>query len=233
MATISPDLQDLTERLEDLSLHPDNARRGDVSMIKASLEHFGQVRPIVCTDDGVIVAGNHTFRAAQELGWQEIAAVRVHMSEQEAEAYLLVDNRTADAATWDDVGLLAALERMQQSDLLQYTGFSVDDMEDLVSAIESVPETDPETFTGDYAEPEEVTAARWEGREEGKNKEVVFLLPEEDYNIFIERINNLKGRFGLTSYSRTIFAAVEFADAQAFKGMQGAGNGGKTIHDPA
>lgn len=194
--------------MDDLSPHPDNKRKGDVDLIKTSLLHFGQVRPIVCTDDGVIVAGNHTYRAANELGWNEIAAVRVTMSEQDAEAYLLMDNRSADRATWDDEGLVEVLERMQDQDMLQFTGFSMDDLEDLQNAIESVTVTEEEAFTGGYAEPEEETAARWEGREEGRNREVVFLLPHTDFESFMEAVAKLKHQYEEDSAARCIYKAV-------------------------
>jgi hypothetical protein len=211
MALIASDLQDLREKIEDLSTHPDNARRGNVDLIKASLLHFGQIRPIVTTDDGVIVAGNHTFRAAQELGWEEIAAVRVTMNEQEAEAYLLVDNKTSDAATWDDQGLLTVLERMQDNNMLEHTGFTADDLEDLQNALDSVAITEQEPFQGTYAEPAEETAARWEGRDEGRNREVVFLLPHADFETFMENVAKLKGIYEEESSARCIFRAVASA----------------------
>jgi ParB-like chromosome segregation protein Spo0J len=208
MALIASDLQDLREKIEDLSTHPDNARRGNIELIKASLLHFGQIRPIVTTDDGVIVAGNHTYRAAEELGWEDIAAVRVTMSEEEAEAYLLMDNKTSDAATWDDQGLLAVLERMQDSNMLQHTGFTADDLEDLQNALDAVAVTEPEPFQGGYAEPEAETAARWEGRDEGRNREVVFLLPHADFETFMEAVQKLKRGYDEESSARCIFRAV-------------------------
>jgi ParB-like chromosome segregation protein Spo0J len=213
MDTISPDLQDLKEKVEDLSLHPDNPRRGDVELIKRSLSHFGQIRPIVTTDDGVIIAGNHTFRAALELGWTEIAAVRVTLSEDDAEAYLLMDNKAADSATWDDAGLLSVLDRMASKDMLEVTGFSVDELEDLEAAIATVNETEHEEFTGDYAEPEGATAERWEGRDEGLNREVVFLLPHADFEKFMDNVGQLKTIYDKESSARCIYIAVENAVA--------------------
>ena len=61
--------------MDRLKTDDNNARTHDqrnVTTIKLSLERFGQQKPIVVTADGVIVAGNATYLAADELGWQTI-----------------------------------------------------------------------------------------------------------------------------------------------------------------
>jgi hypothetical protein len=188
--------------------HPKNARRGNVDLIKESLERFGQVRPILVNKDNVILAGNHTYRAAKELKWSFINVVQVDMSEEDQRAYLLADNKTADAATWDDTALIESLEYLAQNGSLEGTGFSQDDLDDLLGAIEAVHYTDIEPFEGDYAESPEATAERWEGRNEGQNREVVFLLPNEDYDTFIDAINKLKLKYATESMARAVYEAV-------------------------
>lgn len=194
--------------LELVKPHPKNARRGNVEMIKASLERFGQVRPILVNADNVILAGNHTYQAAKELKWKFINIVKVDMSEADQRAYLLADNKTADAATWDDAGLIEALEYLSQNSTLEGTGFTQDDLDDLTASIEAVSHTEIEPFEGDYAEPPEATAARWEDRNEGQNKEVVFLLPIEDYEVFIDNIQKLKLKYATESMARAVYEAV-------------------------
>ena len=49
---------------DNLRLHPAENLAG----IRASLERFGQQKPIVVGRDGTIVAGNGTYAAAVELG---------------------------------------------------------------------------------------------------------------------------------------------------------------------
>lgn len=188
--------------------HPKNARRGNIELIKESLERFGQVRPILVNKDNVILAGNHTYMAMKELGHRFINIVQVDMSEEDERAYLLADNRTGDAATWDDEGLIEALEYLSQNSTLQGTGFTQDDLDDLLGAIEAVQYTDIEEFEGDYAEPPEATEARWADRNEGQNREVVFLLPNEDYEGFIENVNKLKLKYATDSMARAVYEAV-------------------------
>ena len=59
-------------RISALTLDPCNARRHgaqNIEAVKSSLRRFGQQKPIVVDEDGVIVAGNGTVAAARELGW--------------------------------------------------------------------------------------------------------------------------------------------------------------------
>ena len=93
-------------RIADLTPDPQNARQHDDKNLKAimgSLKEFGQRKPIVITEAGVIVAGNGTVQAAKRLGWTDIEAVRVpaDWTPDQVKAFALADNRTAELATWD------------------------------------------------------------------------------------------------------------------------------------
>jgi ParB-like chromosome segregation protein Spo0J len=188
--------------------HPKNARRGDIELIKQSLERFGQVRPILVNKDKVVIAGNHTFRAIKDLGWKFVSIVQVDFSPEDERAYLLADNKTADAASWDDDALIESLEYLATNSTLDGTGFTADDLDDLVGALEEHSYTEIEPFEGDYAEPPEATAERWEGRNEGQNREVVFLLPNEDYEEFVAAITKLKMKYATESMARAVYEAV-------------------------
>ena len=126
------------------SLHPDpqNVRRHDqrnLDTIGKSLERFGQQKPIVVDQAGLIVAGNGTFQAAASLGWSQIAVVSTRMSVRERRAYAIADNRTAELATWDDDALAKALKSMDE-EMLEATGFMAEDV--LVVAGELPPNAD-------------------------------------------------------------------------------------------
>jgi ParB-like nuclease domain len=194
--------------VQSLNPHSKNPRRGNVELIKDSLQRFGQVRPIVVGKDDQIIAGNHTYRAIQELGWETVAIVRPELSEEEALAYLVADNRTSDVATNDDNALVAILEELQAGIGLEGTGYTPDDVDDITAALDRVEETEVQMFEGDYAESPEVTAARWEGREEGKHREVVFLLETEKYEDFREKVKLLKKKYGTDSMAEAVYIAV-------------------------
>jgi ParB-like chromosome segregation protein Spo0J len=119
--------------------HPKNARQGDVGMIATSLELNGQYRPIIIQEStGFIIAGNHTWKAAKNLGWTEIAATKLSVDEDQSMRILLADNKANDLASYDDSDLLNLLIEMNESDRgLEGTLFSCDDIDDLMALLES------------------------------------------------------------------------------------------------
>jgi ParB-like chromosome segregation protein Spo0J len=126
------------EKLDALALDPANARLHDsrnLAAIKASLEAFGQRKPIVVAG-GVVVAGNGTLEAARALGWESIATVSADdLDEAQRTAFAIADNRTAELADWDAAKLAEALALVTEDgdELGEATGF---DHETLVGLIE-------------------------------------------------------------------------------------------------
>jgi ParB-like chromosome segregation protein Spo0J len=95
-----------TLQIKDLTPDPNNARQHDEKNLKAiqgSLKEFGQRKPIVITEAGVIVAGNGTVEGAKRLGWTQIEAVEVpsDWTADQIKAFAIADNRTAELASWD------------------------------------------------------------------------------------------------------------------------------------
>jgi len=109
-----------TLQIKELTPDPDNARQHDEKNLKAiqgSLKEFGQRKPIVITQAGVIVAGNGTVEAAKRLGWLEIQAVRVpgDWTPEQTKAFALADNRTAELAAWSPEVLASQLVELEAS----------------------------------------------------------------------------------------------------------------------
>jgi len=112
-----------TLQIKDLTPDPSNARRHDEKNLKAiqgSLKKFGQRKPIVITEDRVIVAGNGTVEAAKRLGWLEIEAVRVpgDWTPEQTKAFALADNRTAELASWDSITLAEQLLELEEANFV-------------------------------------------------------------------------------------------------------------------
>ena len=148
-----------TIALSDLSLDPSNVRkhsRRNLDAIKASLRKFGQQKPIVVDAKGIVLAGNGTLAAAQELGWTEIQIVRTELAGVEATAFAIADNRTAELAEWDEDGLAKVLEslKVEDADLLAATGYDAAEVDKMIGAEvteDEVPDVpvDPITKVGD------------------------------------------------------------------------------------
>lgn len=85
-----------------------NPRRNDpaVTAVAASLREFGFRQPIVVDAAGVIITGHTTYRAAKKLGLQHVPVhVAADLTPEQAQAYRLADNKTAELAEWDDAKL--------------------------------------------------------------------------------------------------------------------------------
>jgi len=129
------ELRALLVPTSELRPHPRNARRGDLDAICLSLERFGQQRPVLALPSGPIVAGNHTYMATVALDWTHVACVRSDLSDDEAEAYLVADNRTADLGTYDEHALAELLRPQYDADTLLGTGYSRDAVERLFAEL--------------------------------------------------------------------------------------------------
>lgn len=135
-------LRPLEVPVGELRPYAANPRNGDTEALRASLEAHGQYRPVVVRKGtGEILAGNHTYAAAVELGWDRIAATFVDVDEDEAKRIVLVDNRTSDLAGYDDGALVALLQSLPDT---AGTGFAAGDLERLLSDIAPLEPAAPE-----------------------------------------------------------------------------------------
>ena len=136
---IADDLKGLSKPIKSLSLDPINARKHNqknLDAIKGSLSKFGQQKPIVIDDNGVVIAGNGTLVAAQALGWTEIAAAHTGLKDHLAQAYALADNRSGELAEWDTQNLNLSLTQLKDLDFdLESIGFDEKDLRTLAPDI--------------------------------------------------------------------------------------------------
>lgn len=135
---IRSEIADLAKPINDFTTHPRNVRQGDIGAICESLEAHGQYRPIVVQrSTGFVLAGNHTWMAAKQLGWQQVAATFVDCDDAQALRILLVDNRANDLAMYDDKALADVLRDLTTTELgLDGSLFSGDDLDDLLYRLE-------------------------------------------------------------------------------------------------
>jgi hypothetical protein len=151
--------------LEQIIPYARNPRRNEkaVATVAASIAEFGWRQPIVVDEQMIVLAGHTRLEAARQLG---LDTVPVHiakgLSEHQARAFRIMDNRSGENAEWDE-GLL----NLELADLLEaefdlgLTGFSEDELNALTSSLEDdsgpqegeddVPDTpeDPVSRPGD------------------------------------------------------------------------------------
>ena len=113
----------------DLVPFPGNAKRGNVAMIKDSVQEHDQYRALVVRhtpdDRLVVLAGNHTLQALKELGRPYARCEIIACDEQTAKKVNLVDNRSADTGTYDDEALHAILRSLEGD--FAGTGYTAED----------------------------------------------------------------------------------------------------------
>ncbi|MFJ1529763.1 ParB/RepB/Spo0J family partition protein [Streptomyces mirabilis] len=135
-ARIPESLLPLAVPVDDLTGYHRNPRTGDVDAIADSLRVNGQYKAIVVnrgTHTGrpnEILAGNHTWAAAKKLGWEQIAATWVDVSEEDAARIVVVDNRTSDLAGYDSELLADILEDLPDLDGTGYDQTALDKLLD-------------------------------------------------------------------------------------------------------
>lgn len=127
--------QDYTSvALNEVCPHPENPRRGDVDALEASIDANGFYGALVVQrSTGHIVVGNHRFLAAQKAGIAELPALFIDVDDERAKRIMLVDNRAADLAGWDEDALHAMLAELSVTDTeLEGTLYTHDEFEQLV-----------------------------------------------------------------------------------------------------
>jgi DNA modification methylase len=125
-----------TVPLSAIKPHPENPRRGNVAAIAASLDLNKQYRPLVVQrSTGFILAGNHTWRGAESLGWPTVEVVYVDVSDDRARRIMAADNRTADLGTYDDEALVLLLQSLEGD--LAGTGYDGEALAELVAGLNS------------------------------------------------------------------------------------------------
>jgi len=137
------DLQVVTWPVDRLIPYARNARTHSdeqVAQIAASIAEFGWTNPILAGSDGIIIAGHARLLAARKLGMTEVPVIVLdHLTETQRRALVLADNRLALNAGWDEEMLRVELESIRDDGFdLELTGFSDDELEDLLREPEQV-----------------------------------------------------------------------------------------------
>ena len=130
----SLDLKIETAPVASLRAYEKNARTHSdkqVAQIRASIERFGFVNPILVDDDNVVIAGHGRLEAAKLLGMAEAPIARLsHLTPAEVRAYRLADNKLAELSGWDQDLLRIELGALVEIDFdIELTGFATPEID--------------------------------------------------------------------------------------------------------
>lgn len=221
MDKINPALTPLIRPISTLNKDPKNARRHSERNLKAimtSLKENGQQKPIAVLD-GVVVAGNGTLEAAIRLGWTSIAVVEFDGTEKQARKYAIQDNRTAELAEWDPVGLHKSLADLGDTEW-EATGFTNDEARAFTSVYNmpssqapsaDAPPADSEELTHDGAETGRTPEDKLDTFLNNTLRQIVLIYKAEDHTRIVAAMETLCARDGHESNAALVDALVKEA----------------------
>jgi DNA modification methylase len=134
-------------KISELKLDPRNARvhtRRQIRRLARSIEAFDFNVPVLIDSAGNVIAGHCRILACQLLGWSEVPTICLdHLTEAQARAFKIADNRLTEISVWDDKLLGEQLKELSLLDLefeLETTGFDVGEIDLLIEGLQNVPE---------------------------------------------------------------------------------------------
>lgn len=199
-------------KVTDLKEFTGNPRKGNVKELKLSLEANGQYKPIVVQKStNLILAGNHLWKAATELGWSEINVVYADVDDAQAKKIVATDNRLADLGTYDEQLLLDLLGEID----LVGTGYIPADVDDLLAMLQE--QSTPEWQVANAPTHHENVSQRpsLEDRASHYAERTIRLLmceyPNHQYIWAIENLTKLREEYKVDSNAEAILHAIAAA----------------------
>ena len=186
-----------------------NPRKGNVKELIESLKANGQYKPIVVQEStNQIIAGNHLWKAAKELGWTEIDIVKIDVDNERAKKIVAADNRLADLGAYDEKLLLDLLGEID----LSGTGYVPADVDDLLAMLEEKQTTSWKVGeTGGQQENVQIRPSLAERADRYAERTIRLLMceyPNHQYVWIIEALTDLRTKYSADSNAVAILHAV-------------------------
>lgn len=142
------------ERLRPYDRNPRTHSPEQVEQIAASIVEFGFNNPVLVDSTDGIIAGHGRLLAAKRLALTQVPVVVLdHLTDAQRRAYVIADNKLAEAAGWDSDLLAGELAALREDEFdLSAVGFSDDELADLLGGWDDLTGTIDE---GDVPEPPE------------------------------------------------------------------------------
>lgn len=130
-----------------LRLNPENPRlhsQRQVRQLANSIRNFEFNVPVLVDAQLRVVAGHGRVLASKLLGMTQIPAIRLeHLSEHQARAFMIADNRLAENAEWDNRLLGEQLKILSEAEIdftLEATGFEAGEIDLMIENLSPAPE---------------------------------------------------------------------------------------------
>ena len=104
----------------------------NVDKVASSIKEFGFQQPIVVDKSNTIIVGHTRFEAAKKLGITKVPVQIADLSDTQAKAYRIADNRLNQDASWDTKLLNIEFNDLLSKDYnLDSLGFTTDELDTL------------------------------------------------------------------------------------------------------
>jgi len=104
-----------------------------IRQIARSIEAFGFNVPVLVDANMKVIAGHGRVMACQQLGIEQLPTIRLeHLTEAQARAFMIADNRLTENSVWDDRLLAEQLKELSALDLdfsIEATGFEIGEID--------------------------------------------------------------------------------------------------------
>lgn len=112
-----------------------------VEQVAASIKEFGFNQPLVVDRNGVVIVGHGRLEAAKLLGMTDVPVVEVDLTEEQAKAYRLADNKLNESE-WD---MKLAVDELKElsGEMQVLTGFDLDLLIEPDEKDDEIPENAP------------------------------------------------------------------------------------------
>lgn len=137
--------------INDIKPYSNNPRKiKNVDKVAKSIAEFGFQQPIVVDKNNIIIVGHTRYQASKQLGLEKVPVLIADLTEQQAKAYRIVDNRLNEDNEWDKDLLNIEIDDLKDynSELLNF-GFDDKELDNILR------DSDPivDSFLGTKAEP--------------------------------------------------------------------------------
>lgn len=186
--------------LVELRPHPKNPRQHDQATIDEAIRELGFNGAIlVQTSTGFILDGHGRVEALRKQGAVSVPAFMLDVNDLQAEKIMLARNRVGERSGYDEDLLAELLTSFTDADDLLGTGFTVDDVDDLL---------------GSYEEHEDEPRASRERQPAPRSdhpvglRQVVLVYTDEDYDQLTDAVSFVAEFADVTSISAAILHGV-------------------------
>jgi ParB-like chromosome segregation protein Spo0J len=121
--------------IDKLIPYHNNPRKNQaVDKVASSLSEFGFQQPIVVDKNMVVIVGHTRLLASQKLGYDKVPVFVADLSENQAKAYRIADNRLSEDSDWDYDFLNMEIGMLQEFDFdLTQLGFDKEELNNLLA----------------------------------------------------------------------------------------------------